>query len=360
MKINRNNYEAYFLDYQENNLSPEQVAELMIFLEQNPDLKESFESYENIELVADNSIKFISKENLKKSQSIPTDNINQQNYEEIIVAKYEGDISDEDELELKAFMELNPKSKLEYNLMGSTYLTPDKTIVHSDKESLKKKGFFVLYSTQLIYGLSIAASIIILLGVYFGFLRSNQQTSRVENEQIVLTKIEIIQPKIENANVILPEIGIRYSTKTSQAVIAEGVEEIRVLDNNYSLAALDSRLAESIKIPGNSNMSESFIEPREIQTLAFNELYTIEMEENPNKEKSFIRRFIAGLTGRVINVENTNKKTFFEYTIDGYNLISDREVAVEKETDENGKVVAYSLNGNNINLFRSGKGKSTD
>jgi len=58
MQINRNNYEAYFLDYRENNLSPEQVAELMIFLEQNPDLKASFEAYENIELATDKSIKF--------------------------------------------------------------------------------------------------------------------------------------------------------------------------------------------------------------------------------------------------------------------------------------------------------------
>ncbi len=137
MKINRKNHEAYFLDYRENNLSPEQVAELMIFLEQNPDLKASFEAFENIELVADNSIKFATKENLKKPHLIPIDNITESNYEEKMVAKLEGDISEDENIELTAFMELNPKLKLEYNLLRSTFLKPDESIIYLDKESLK-------------------------------------------------------------------------------------------------------------------------------------------------------------------------------------------------------------------------------
>ena len=41
--INRNNYEAFLLDYVEQNLTAELVAELMLFLEQNPDLKAELE-----------------------------------------------------------------------------------------------------------------------------------------------------------------------------------------------------------------------------------------------------------------------------------------------------------------------------
>ena len=67
MTINRNNYEAFFLDYRENNLTPEQVAELLIFLEQYPDLKEEFESFETIQMAPDKNIRFEVKESLKKT-----------------------------------------------------------------------------------------------------------------------------------------------------------------------------------------------------------------------------------------------------------------------------------------------------
>ena len=44
MNINQNNYEAWFLDYYEKQLSAEQVAELFLFLEQHPLLKEEFDA----------------------------------------------------------------------------------------------------------------------------------------------------------------------------------------------------------------------------------------------------------------------------------------------------------------------------
>ena len=50
MKINRDNYEAYFLDYHEGHLSLEMVRELHLFIEQNPDLKNSITDFEIIPL----------------------------------------------------------------------------------------------------------------------------------------------------------------------------------------------------------------------------------------------------------------------------------------------------------------------
>ena len=40
MKINRNNYEAFFIDYLEGNLDEKMVDDFIEFLQQNPDLKE--------------------------------------------------------------------------------------------------------------------------------------------------------------------------------------------------------------------------------------------------------------------------------------------------------------------------------
>ena len=50
MTIDRHNCEAFFLDYHEGNLSTVQAGEVLLFLEENPDLKNTFEEYENISL----------------------------------------------------------------------------------------------------------------------------------------------------------------------------------------------------------------------------------------------------------------------------------------------------------------------
>ncbi len=48
--INRDNYEAYFLDFAEGNLSPAALEALEDFLVANPDLREELENFENISL----------------------------------------------------------------------------------------------------------------------------------------------------------------------------------------------------------------------------------------------------------------------------------------------------------------------
>ena len=62
MKISNENYEIWFLDYYEGQLAPEQVQELMNFLELNLDLKEEFEQFENITLIPEHTEKFDDKE----------------------------------------------------------------------------------------------------------------------------------------------------------------------------------------------------------------------------------------------------------------------------------------------------------
>ncbi len=62
--ITKNNYEAFLLDYIEGNLSPEMRAELMLFFENHPELKEDLDDFE---LVSTNpeEIIFKDKESLK-------------------------------------------------------------------------------------------------------------------------------------------------------------------------------------------------------------------------------------------------------------------------------------------------------
>jgi len=75
-KITRHNYEAFFLDYLEGNLSEELNTELKTFLAQNPDLASELEEFENVSLEPEadhvnwNDLKAPSLDDLTKSESL--------------------------------------------------------------------------------------------------------------------------------------------------------------------------------------------------------------------------------------------------------------------------------------------------
>lgn len=95
MKINRNNYEAWFLDYAEGTLSPEQVADLLLFLEENPDLKNELDAFEIISLEEEKPV-FEAKSLLKKNSAF-----NNEEFENQCIAYSEGLLSEHEKSELE-------------------------------------------------------------------------------------------------------------------------------------------------------------------------------------------------------------------------------------------------------------------
>lgn len=68
MKITRDNYEIYFIDYLDGTLPPELIDELKAFLLVNRDLEDQLQSVENCRLPIP-SEHFPDKESLKKTLS---------------------------------------------------------------------------------------------------------------------------------------------------------------------------------------------------------------------------------------------------------------------------------------------------
>lgn len=64
--INKNNYEAWLLDYAEGNLSQIEQKQVEAFLEEQPEVKAELEAFEPVYLEPDTSITFDKKEELKK------------------------------------------------------------------------------------------------------------------------------------------------------------------------------------------------------------------------------------------------------------------------------------------------------
>jgi hypothetical protein len=140
MNINRHNCEAWFLDYYENNLTPNQVTALFGFLDTYPDMRVVFESYEGsvFEDASDFTLPaFEGKELLKKQADLPT-GINIANCEDYFIAATEGLLNDAKQKELDLFLTKHQHKKADLELFRTTKLQPDLTIKFDQKQGLKK------------------------------------------------------------------------------------------------------------------------------------------------------------------------------------------------------------------------------
>ncbi len=140
MKINRDNYEAYFLDYHEGQLSPEMVEEVLIFVDQNPDLKNVFEEFEAVTLVADKDIVFGEKSALRKNHIFATSQVNEMNYEEFLIGETEGLLNAEQLASIEEFISINPQFEKDRKLYALAHLSAENEIVFEAKDSLKQKA----------------------------------------------------------------------------------------------------------------------------------------------------------------------------------------------------------------------------
>ncbi|MCX6294684.1 MAG: hypothetical protein NTX97_01235 [Bacteroidetes bacterium] len=131
MNINKNNYEAFFLDYHEGNLSPLQVADLLLFVEQHPELREEFESFENVTLDDLSTISFGDKSSLKKE-------ININNKDEYFIRSIENILTTEEKGLVENFIKQHPQYLPEFELFQKTKLSADTSIVFENKEFLKR------------------------------------------------------------------------------------------------------------------------------------------------------------------------------------------------------------------------------
>jgi len=179
MQIDRQNYEAYFLDYIEGKLNTAEVDCLLDFLASNPDLKADLDNYETVTLIPETSI-FVEKDLLRKN-NIGIQSVNESNFDEICIGRIEGSLDQNIEILFETYLKEHPEKIKEYDQYLKTILEPDDKVVFNEKSKLKhvriNRKRAIIYST-----LAIAASIAMILFVYkFYFIRSETENKRFSN-----------------------------------------------------------------------------------------------------------------------------------------------------------------------------------
>lgn len=214
MQIDRNNYEVYFLDYLEGRLTTEETAALLLFADENPDLKELIVGEEMISLVPDDNISFSPKSALKKktvtgieSEVSALDHnvvseITAKNYEDFMVRYYENDLNDSEKSELANFMKDSPTYIKEFEILRNTLLKPDTHIVYPYKSRLKRNFILRPGTKSVIAIVSVAASLLLFSTLFLKYI--NQPGLKENNNQKTASyhrNIETTKPVASKVNI---------------------------------------------------------------------------------------------------------------------------------------------------------------
>lgn len=336
MKITKENYEAFFIDYLEGNLDEKLVDDFIEFLQKNPKLKEELSLFEPISLEAE-KINFPLKEKLYKHQ------FDEENaFERACVAYHEGDLNEKEKEELRLYLASHPERNKDFELFAKTKLIPDTNLIFR-----KKKKLYQLSVGRKVYLWSArVAAIFILVFAVFSVLKQDAELNmpEVEVAETIKSVPKDAKPeKTKEENIIPPQ---KEEAKSSKKPSKETVK--KVIPKNKSNKKLRENSKGRIKHTDIADARIQIEVPETLKSLHA-ELKTapvsfalagmdIKTPESVNRYKE--ERLLADVIREKTNIDQLNigkiKKA-------GLNLFSSfTKNNFSYETNDEGKIIEYS------------------
>lgn len=151
------NYEAFYLDYLEGNLSEADTSMLLQFLEEHPECRMEDEDLVLLDDAA--PMTFSGKQNLKQvdeNGAIGLDNV-----EHFMIADAEGLLNEEKKAELNKVISENQELEAKRSRYNAVYFQPDESIVYAGKSDLKQRKRLVLW--PYMSGAVAAAAVVVVM-----------------------------------------------------------------------------------------------------------------------------------------------------------------------------------------------------
>lgn len=214
--ITKNNYEAFLLDYVEGNLSPEHTAELMLFFENSPELKEDLEEFDllTLDVPQDN---FENKEALK----IDEEKITPLTFDDFAIAELEGLNSDKKSAEFAAFLKQNPNKQKEFKVYQKIKLVAP-LVVFEDKPALKREQKVI----PLYWWYSAAAAVILIVFLLKGINVGSEQPINIIADENKIENKSVKEEKTNNSEEIIEENLIADKSSTNNEIEQEEQKNI--------------------------------------------------------------------------------------------------------------------------------------
>lgn len=236
------NYEAFYLDFLEENLDKEQAAAFELFLEQHPELK--IEVDLNLKLEDKNPT--LDKTFLNSIKVFDVwETISEDNCEQFMIASVENIIPATKQIELNDFLAKRNDLRSDYTYFQQTKLVADSEVVYSEKAKLKKGVVIPMYAKMI----AVAASIILIL-MLVPFQNSKEPLNLAQKRNLIEPKNKVEQNTfIANNQSLVSETKVNKKRKIDKTLI----------DENQIVNASFTRL-EPLKVSSvNSNSSSDEI-----------------------------------------------------------------------------------------------------
>lgn len=159
MKIDRHNYEEYFILYWDKELTAAQMQAVENFVQQNSDLQDEFRLFSETRFTPEAAVQFSDKDFLRNNTSI-----NITNLEENLLNYIDDELSTDKKKAIEKYAHQYPAVKKELELLQKTKLQPESEIIFADKSVLYRREEKVRVISMTWFRVAVAAAIIIIAG----------------------------------------------------------------------------------------------------------------------------------------------------------------------------------------------------
>jgi hypothetical protein len=337
MKPNRSNYEIWLIDWLDGTLNLQQTDELRAFLDENPDIREEADSLKLARL-SPSTESFAGKEKLQRSSA----GLSELQIEYLSAAYLEGDLSPEQEADLRQNLNSVPENSIIFNKIRKTKLVPP--VVHYMNKSKLKKITVASQITRISAIVLSAAAVIAFLILNHLFVPKPTEVNSEIASALTPDTIYAGQPVIiKNRNniqaILLPEkSSLKSGTEIPSPLNSEQAALVVLPDSMTLIARIQG--PGSIVFTGLSsiNLDPDNNNPSLIAS-AIN--YS---EPVFDDDRSRLSRFIARtfrdkiLKEKQVNEEPLKSYEIAEAGIEGLNKLLGWQMALVKTNDEAGEL----------------------
>jgi uncharacterized protein YbcI len=346
MKPDRSNYQMWFTDFLDGNLSAREVEELKVFLKENSDLNEELNGL-TIMLLNPPDFTFSRKEVLARSPEC----LSEEQFEYLCIANLENDLTPGQKSEMNEIISRDERKRKSFELIRKLKLKPF-SASFAGKRIIKKLTTGQKIFRLSVIGLSTAATIAIIVSI-FQFTTENK-TESTQTAQIITPdtiSIESGQP------VAVKEPETNTIRNSGRPAFIKSITEILISEVNLTPVQFNQEGPDSLPVflrPEALNslkveIPENFIaaySPEANSLRVYDPDYTPPLIEYRSNVQLFLARLFHE---KIMKDTNSGTRPVESYEIaqagiKGLNKLFGWEIALHKNTDENGDIRSYNFN----------------
>lgn len=363
--INEENYETWFIAFVEGTLTSDEQSRLNEYIHHNPEKQKELKLFKATKLQPE-AITFDGKNQLKSIAIIPVAGIDESNYEQKMVARIEGDLSNKEIRTFDEFMKQNPGLEQEFEWFQKTKLQEEKDIVYPYKRKLKKFNIGFAWKTTYNY-IATAAAIALLIGFSWNSLfppeqidadLANLDRKNIEVKENLETKIKTKPEPAGKTEVKNSAVQTRRETEKKETQPErEDVSQLNMLASKEQ-SKIDIRDEARIVTDYRVYLPRDYFYKRKYNTERNNVMMAMQDEQGVLSVQDIAWNKLEDWTGveKTENFDEDKKNIFWtivDFGIKGVNRVTGSDLKLKREVSKGGELQEYTFQANAFKISRS-------